>query len=456
MLKMAKGGDLRVRLAPFCIRRRHWPVILTLQGELDKALSGNFEFKGNFYHHSTHPVAPNPALAIEGIGLVGLPLSDRDANLILSLVGNASGGKAAKDVFNVPVSKVAIRNSRWNDFVNNLASTVVCQDLGVPSSKPRLELQNLLLYQAGSKCVFFFGMAYPHTHPRTPGTLYKSKCFTTPCGLYIHAHTICYRKSSENCAFATVTVVLPSAAEGGQVELSVGSQKEAIDLSQESLVNTSVLAYYTGVGQKVKPIKAGYRLALSYSLIHTQSPPPKLPDMHGAVTALRRVLENWKNGSLVAPSPPFVVYFLSNKYEQSDRERGLRGLKGSDIHKVSHLLPIAKELSFTVCLARLTLSLWGYADTCAKYYHQTRPWGYQGNDSEEDNIPGMQSIDEETQEISELTCISGKNKPPFDDFEVEDDVLILKEPLSNQKPDRKEYDDGVVDHCKSRQVAISR
>jgi hypothetical protein len=178
--------------------------------------------------------------------------------------------------------------------------------------------------------------------------------------------------------------------------------------------------------------------------------------MHGAVTALRRVLENWKDGTLAAPSPSFVVYFLSNKYEQSDRERGLRGLKGSDIHKVSHLLPIAKELSFTVCLARLTLSLWGYADTCAKYYHRTRPWGYQGNDSEEDNIPGMQSIDEETQEISELTCISGKNKPPFDDFEVEDDVLILKEPLSNQKPDRKEYDDGVVDHCKSRQAAISR
>ncbi|RXW16746.1 hypothetical protein EST38_g9108 [Candolleomyces aberdarensis] len=377
---MAQGGDLI--------------------GELDRALSEKFEFKGNFYHHSTHPVAPNPALAIEGVGLVGLPLSDRDAKLILSGTALAwNAGKATGDVFDIHASKVTIQNPRWSEFVHNLASTVIWQDLGVPPSpsKPRLELKRLLLYQAGSKY-----------------TLQED--------------------SRENDAFATVVVVLPSAAEGGQVQLSHAAQKEAIELSQDSLVNTSVLAWYTGVVQKVKPIKSSYRLALFYSLINTQSPAPTLPDMYGAVAALRRVLGQWKDGTLAAPSPPLVVYLLDNKDDQSDRQRGLRGLKGSDIHKVSHLLPIAKELSFSVCLARLALSLCGYADTSARYYHRTRPWGYQGNDSDEDNIPGMHSVDQKMQEISELTCISGKNEPPFNDFEVEDDVLILKKPLADQTP----------------------
>lgn len=169
---------------------------------------------------------------------------------------------------------------------------------------------------------------------------------------------------------------------------------------------------------KVKPIKSGYRLALSSSLGYTESPTaslPTLPNMDGAVTMLRRVLEQWKDGTLSAPSP-LVVYLLDNKYDQADRGHGLRGLKGSDIHKLSHLLPVAKELSFSVCPARLPLSICGYADTSAEYYRRTRPWGYKGNDVDQDNIPEMHSVDQEVQEISELKCISDKSQPPFDDF----------------------------------------
>lgn len=92
-----------------------------------------------------------------------------------------------------------------------------------------------------------------------------------------------------NGMFATVVVLLPSAYTGGELIVSHTLQTKTIDFSQNSLLSTALLAWYTDIKHKVKPVTLGYRLALSYNLIHVAPPnvpTPALPDMNDSVGLL--------------------------------------------------------------------------------------------------------------------------------------------------------------------------
>ena len=72
--------------------------------------------------------------------------------------------------------------------------------------------------------------------------------------------------------FASIVVVLPSTFIGGTAHLSHGSLSVVYDCSQDSsLLKTTVLPWYTDVMHEIKPITSGYRLALTYNLVHTTS-----------------------------------------------------------------------------------------------------------------------------------------------------------------------------------------
>src|SRR5271154_1197931 len=47
------------------------------QSDLQNALKGDFEFKGSYAYAASSPQAPNPCLNISGLGIIGLPLSER-------------------------------------------------------------------------------------------------------------------------------------------------------------------------------------------------------------------------------------------------------------------------------------------------------------------------------------------------------------------------------------------
>ncbi|KAG6805401.1 hypothetical protein H0H93_004866, partial [Arthromyces matolae] len=72
-----------------------------------------------------------------------------------------------------------------------------------------------------------------------------------------------------NGMFATAIIVLPSLYTGGEVHVSHSSTTKVLDFASHSLLSTALLAWYTDVVHEVKPLKSGYRLALSYNLIHT-------------------------------------------------------------------------------------------------------------------------------------------------------------------------------------------
>lgn len=56
--------------------------------------------------------------------------------------------------------------------------------------------------------------------------------------------------------FATAIILLPSAYTGGQVVVSHASSTKTIDFSQNSLLSTALLAWYTDVKHEVKPVKS--------------------------------------------------------------------------------------------------------------------------------------------------------------------------------------------------------
>ena len=127
-------------------------------------LDGDFDFKGAYAFSSQFPEAPNPCLHIAGVGVVGLPLSERDAKLIIGCSAQAPYGHGDQTVVNTQVRntweiepvRVLFGNPAWATFMDNMVKTV-WQALGVapPASPLRCDLYKLLLYEAGSQLVWY-------------------------------------------------------------------------------------------------------------------------------------------------------------------------------------------------------------------------------------------------------------------------------------------------------------
>ena len=120
-----------------------------------------------------------------------------------------------------------------------------------------------------------------------------------------------------------------------------------IDASVGSLHRTTVMAWYTDVTHEIKPITSGYRLAMSYNLIHTTNALRHSRPHHGVIANLNHIFWSWSRTVFSAPKK--IIYLLDHKYSQA----GLSGkaLKGSDAHKVALLRDVAEQYGFSLGLA---------------------------------------------------------------------------------------------------------
>ncbi|KAF5336603.1 hypothetical protein D9611_006618 [Ephemerocybe angulata] len=387
-----------------------------INDDLYDALAQDFKFNGSYFHRSRHPGAPNPGLTVAGIGSIGLPLSERDAKLLISRAAQAPFGKgdqtvvdtSVRDTWEIEPASISFRNPNWFTFVDEMAVNTVAATLGVTNyaTKPRCELYKMLLYQPGS-------------------------------------HT-----SKADGMFATVIFVLPSAFEGGQVHLSHAGRTSIIDVSQNSEFNTSVLAWYTDVVHEVKPILSGYRLALSYNLIHTSpnTTPPSLPDID-PMEDLRTILELWQDYlhmTDMIPKPPFFAYVLDHQYSQKDLNSGVAGLKGRDAHLLGLLRPVADELRFSICLANVKKTEKGSAsEETPRCYRKRGRYDdlrtYDGSDEKE--TAEMGEIEETTLEISNLVKI-GENGPVKlgGSHDLNPEALVPRDAFEGLRPDDSSYE----------------
>ncbi|KAK0466060.1 uncharacterized protein EV420DRAFT_808597 [Desarmillaria tabescens] len=310
-------------IEPHFSRACRWPSP-NYFSSFSKAMS-YFMLSGNYACSETFRQTPTPNLVVDGIGPISLPLSTRDARLIISNASRAPYGHnqqtivntSVRDTWEINAARITFRNLSWQTFVQGTVLPSVLQKLGMQVTAPRCELHKLLLYQEGSH------FARHQDTARTPGM------------------------------FATIVIILPSRYEGGAVEVShAGSSRSlTFDFASQSQTSTTVLAWYSDVHHEIQRVTSGYRLALTYNVIRppsrgTVEPLPSVPDvLTFAVDNLRSILQRW--AELPNRRRTFFAYMLSHQYSIDDLEDdGIQALKGDDKHKVGYARDIAEQLGY--------------------------------------------------------------------------------------------------------------
>ncbi|KAF8656970.1 hypothetical protein AX16_002325 [Volvariella volvacea WC 439] len=381
-----------------------------LRADLNKILRAELSQNCSFAYAQPHPSVPNPCLEIEGIGGVGLPLSQRDVKAIISVATQAPFGHGKRTVVNpstrktweIDPKKINITNPEWTTFVHKVVVPQVWKELGVAgmSDNVRCELYKLLLYEAGSHF-----LRHQDTQ-KAPGM------------------------------FATVEVTLPSPYTGGQVHVSQDENESIFDLSRTSASVTSVLAWYTDVFHSIKPITSGYRLALSYNLVHTlpSVSRPTTPSLQASLTRLGKILTAWRHG-LYPKAPGIVAYMFDHQYNPSELRQGVACLKGQD----SYTLPHKRSADHGGC-----------------YYKRRRFDFYDDYDGYDDYV-GTGTVHDRELTVSMVVNAEGGTTPSgFDESALDEDCFIPEGIFDNDNPDEREYEGyiGSLDYWYHRTALI--
>lgn len=92
-----------------------------IKGDLKRILEKDkFKLKGSFYHSKSFTKAPNPSLKLDGIGVVGLPLSEDVAKCVISKCEQAPFGKGERTIVDKNV------RDTWEMDVTKVRQTVNC------------------------------------------------------------------------------------------------------------------------------------------------------------------------------------------------------------------------------------------------------------------------------------------------------------------------------------------
>ncbi|KAI1793099.1 hypothetical protein LXA43DRAFT_1002796 [Ganoderma leucocontextum] len=324
------------------------PASGNIRDDLATLLEDDLEFTGEFSFHRAYSTAPNPSLNIDDLGTIGLPLSPRDAAAIKFSSDQAPFGmadrtlvdKSVRDTWEIDGKRVQFENPAWQSFLDDTVRDV-CQVLGVnfEASHPRCDLYKLLLYEAGSHTEKADGM------------------------------------------FATIVVVLPSRFTGGAVCVSHG------DISKHA----------------VKQVTSGYRLALSFNLIHTTSSLRPAVRECSITSELRHILLSWKEAEGNEETPKKIIRLLDHKYSEANLSGS--ALKGPDAHLIALLENVATPLGFCLGLANLNFTQRGYGMESGGYGRRRRRYGY--NSEPEDSDVEMTDLVSEVVDIEHLVDLDG-------------------------------------------------
>jgi hypothetical protein len=102
------------------------------------------------------PIEVNPCISISGLGTIGLPLSERDARLIMSVSHQAPYEKsrepivdaAVKQIWEMNADQFELRNPKWNMALEKVIERVAV-DLDTPGGIKATPYK-MFLYEKGS------------------------------------------------------------------------------------------------------------------------------------------------------------------------------------------------------------------------------------------------------------------------------------------------------------------
>lgn len=310
-------------------------TLLTL---MDKVKSS-----GAFCASGTLPSIP-PGLTVEGIGQIGLPLSEQQAQALIERSEQAPFGRREETIVDTDVRKnwqigaeeFELTNPQWHEAMQS-AVDQIGQELGLSDCKIGFEAYKLLIYEEGS-----FFAAHRDTE-KIPNM------------------------------FATMVVNLPSAHEGGELIISHAGQSQRYSFADSSLFASDFVAFYADCYHEVKPVTSGYRLSLIYNLaITNRKRQPDLAQQLGVIADVEQAIQSWKE---TPDASPILTYLLDHSY--SEQNLSMSNLKLSDFAKASVLLRAAANRG---CQAYLCLATYHQAS-----YGEVHSYGY-GRYSYEDDM----------------------------------------------------------------------
>ncbi|KAI0851538.1 hypothetical protein F5Y00DRAFT_267723 [Daldinia vernicosa] len=264
-----------------------------------------------------HDTFINPGLKIADT-LIPLPLAPRDAETIRSVSREAPFGRGDETVVDTSVRKTweldhtqfTFANPAWQPYVASLLDEAA---RSLAMSEVRAEPYKLLLYEEGS----FFKRH--KDSEKVPGMI------------------------------GTMVICLPSKHDGGSVHLSHAGKSYVFETDKTSDFGLTCLSWFSDVTHEIKPLKSGYRLVLTYNIIHTGRKRISAGLVGKQSERLRSVLVKWESK---LPSTEKLIYMLDHKYTQSSLK--LSNLKGRDSAVCQCLYEVGLGCGFTIFLAKMT------------------------------------------------------------------------------------------------------
>ncbi|KAK7042648.1 2og-fe oxygenase [Favolaschia claudopus] len=271
-----------------------------------------FNFKGSLIQTQRYSMvqASNPCLELEGIGILGLPPSTDVAQDLLS-------NSAGMNRLEVPAEKFRITNLDWDSWLRK-QTNAICTELAGKKAKPIYKLTKLVLEGATEQS-------------RIPD------------------------ETTSNGAIASMTVLLPSLFQGGDLTFTHGIQSKTVSFASQSHLFTSIAAAYSVTRSAFSPPTSGYRLSLHYEIHNPENAAlsiPPFPDLNQSAQSLRRAMINWKERQDKTSEP--LAFFLQRKYLWDGLD--FQALAGQDALLMTYLLPLARELNFQLCLVHVELT----------------------------------------------------------------------------------------------------
>ena len=357
-------------------------------------------------------------LEVRGVGTVKLPVSQAQAKQLCLVARPARYGRAeetlldrkVRDTWEVPKSRVKIDKRRWDQtFVPVLDR--LGRELGLPAGcRFRAELHSMLVYGPGQ----FF---------------------------------VEHQDSEKDDAMvATLVVGLPSIFKGGVLEVRHGGKTATYRGSRHAL---SFVAFFSDCRHQVKPVRSGYRVALTYNLLVRGEPGVSDVDADPElVGGLGRCLAD----HFAAGGPDRLVYLLDHEYTR----RGLDSsrLKGADARSVALLNAAAKHAGCDAVLALADVhETWTAYDADERdgwyrgsRYGRRRYWDDSDGDDDEEFDAGKGAGEYDVEDLieSEITLDSwidaGSGRLEQVGLPVGGDEVCASKPSAELEPYRSEYE----------------
>ncbi|KAJ0419520.1 hypothetical protein BJY00DRAFT_313909 [Aspergillus carlsbadensis] len=400
----------------------HGPWANGLKADLLGFLN-DIESPGSFFTNQVLHAAVNPGLDVPGVGQVSLPVTPDVAKSIAAACHASPYGKGSETLIDESVRKTSeldasqfsLRNPTWEFQLNAILSRII-PALGVDASPREVEadLYKLLLYEEGA---FFL----PH-------------------------------QDSEKVEgmFGTLVICLPSKHKGGDVIAHHKDEARIHDSAANSEYGFSYAAWYSDVRHQVKPVTAGYRLVLTYNLIHRPST-LALKRRDGLSKRLGNRLASWADrcevqardfdssgvpmasrftAAVWKACPPLLIHVLEHEY--SSAELSMTTLKGADKGRVETLEEACEDRGFELLLCTVEKTVSGGAEEDDDGYY-----GY--NDYRRRSSKAFHEIQDIIDTSFRLTNVSNVDEDKMIDEVEIDENLVLDDEIFDGDPDDEAY-----------------